>query len=130
MMGGISGHAGLFSNAIDMTKLMQMYLNRGSYGGQQFIKPEILEQFSTKQYPSSNRGAGFDKTLVKSIKGASSEAYGHFGFTGTMVWVDPKYNLVYTFLSNRVNVSEDNNLLSSKKVRENILQAIYDSILP
>lgn len=130
MMGGIAGHAGLFSNAMDMAKLMQMYLNRGSYGGQQFIKPEILEQFSAKQYPSSNRGAGFDKTLVKSIKGASADAYGHFGFTGTMVWVDPKYNLVYVFLSNRVNVSEDNNLLSSKKVRENILQAIYDSILP
>ncbi|RLZ06985.1 hypothetical protein EAH69_12070 [Faecalibacter macacae] len=130
MMGGIAGHAGLFSNAMDMAKLMQMYLNRGSYGGQQFIKSEILEQFSAKQYPSSNRGAGFDKKLVKSIKGASTDAYGHFGFTGTMVWVDPKYNLVYVFLSNRVNVSEYNNLLSSKKVRENILQAIYDSILP
>ena len=129
MMGGIAGHAGLFSNAIDMAKLMQLYLNKGSYGGKQFIKPEIIDQFAAKQYPSSNRGAGFDKTLVKSIRGASNDAYGHFGFTGTMVWVDPKHNLVYVFLSNRVNVSEENNLLSSKKVRENILQAIYDSFL-
>lgn len=130
MMGGIAGHAGLFSNAMDLAKLMQMYLNKGFYGGTQFIKPEILDQFTAKQYPNSNRGAGFDKTLTKSIRGASSEAYGHFGFTGTIVWVDPKHQLVYVFLSNRVNISEENNLLSSKKVRENILQTIYDSFLP
>ncbi|MBQ0148701.1 MAG: serine hydrolase [Flavobacteriaceae bacterium] len=130
MMGGIAGHAGVFSNAIDLAKLMQMYLNKGFYGGQQFIKSEIIDQFTAKQYPNSNRGAGFDKSLIKSIKGASNDAFGHYGFTGTMVWADPKYDLVYIFLSNRVNISEDNNLLSSKKVRENILQLIYDSFLP
>ena len=130
MLGGIAGHAGLFSNSIDLAKLMQMYLNKGSYGGINYIQPEIINQFTEKQYPNSTRGAGFDKTLTRTIKGASSEAYGHFGFTGTMVWVDPKYDLVYIFLSNRVNISEENNLLSSKKIRENILQAIYDAILP
>ena len=130
MLGGIAGHAGLFSNTIDLAKLMQMYLNKGSYGGINYIKPEIINQFTEKQYQNSTRGAGFDKTLIKSIKGASNEAYGHFGFTGTMVWVDPKYDLLYIFLSNRVNISEENNLLSSKKIRENILQVIYDAILP
>lgn len=130
MMGGVAGHAGLFSNAMDLAKLLQMYLNKGNYGGEQYFKPEVLNQFSAKQYPNSSRGAGFDKGLVRSIRGASDEAYGHYGFTGTLVWVDPKYNLVFVFLSNRVNVSEENNLLSSKKVRENILQAVYDSFLP
>ena len=130
MMGGIAGHAGLFSNSIDLAKLMQLYLNKGYYGGKQYINPEIIDQFTSKQYPISNRGAGFDKALTKTLKGASVDAYGHYGFTGTMVWVDPKYNLVYVFLSNRVNVSETNNLLSEKKVRENILQAVYDSFLP
>ncbi|WP_322972008.1 serine hydrolase domain-containing protein [Faecalibacter sp. LW9] len=130
MMGGIAGHAGLFSNAMDLAKLMQMYLNKGKYGGREFIKSDVINQFAEKQYPTSNRGAGFDKTLVKSIRGASTEAYGHTGFTGTMVWADPKYDLIYIFLSNRVNISEENNLLSSKKVRENILQAIYDAFLP
>ena len=130
MMGGIAGHAGIFSNSIDMAKLMQMYLNKGSYGGINYIKPETINQFTEKQYPNSTRGAGFDKTLIRTIKGASSEAYGHFGFTGTLVWVDPKHDLVFVFLSNRVNISEENNLLSSKKVRENILQAVYDAFLP
>ena len=130
MMGGIAGHAGLFSNSIDLAKLMQLYLNKGYYGGKQYIKPEIIDQFTSKQYPTSNRGAGFDKALIKTLKGASADAYGHFGFTGTMVWVDPKYNLIYVFLSNRVNISETKNLLSEKKIRENILQAVYDSFLP
>jgi len=130
MMGGIAGHAGLFSTSIDLAKLMQMYLNQGFYGGKQYIDPKIINQFTTKQFPTSQRGAGFDKTLTTTIKGASSEAYGHFGFTGTMVWADPKHNLIFIFLSNRINVSEEINLLSSKKVRENILQAVYDSFLP
>ena len=130
MMGGVAGHAGLFSTAIDLTKLMQLYLNKGTYGGQRYLEAKIIDQFTAKQYPMSQRGAGFDKSLIKSIRGASSEAYGHFGFTGTLVWVDPKHELVFVFLSNRVNVSEENNLLSSKKVRENILQAVYDAILP
>ena len=100
---------------------MQLYLNKGDYGGKQYIKPEIIDQFTSKQYPTSNRGAGFDKALIKTLKGASADAYGHFGFTGTMVWVDPKYNLVYVFLSNRVNVSETKNLLSEKKSKRKYL---------
>ncbi|WP_334126921.1 serine hydrolase domain-containing protein [Empedobacter brevis] len=130
MIGGIAGHAGLFSNSIDMAKLMQMYLNGGEYGDEVYLKPEVVAEFTKQQFPKNHRGAGFDKMQNVSVKGPSAESFGHTGFTGTMVWADPKYNIVYIFLSNRVNETVEPNYLSIKKVRENIRQVIYDAILP
>lgn len=130
MMGGIAGHAGLFSNSIDLAKLMQLYLNGGEYGDEVYLKPEVVAEFTKQQFKGNHRGAGFDKIQQVSSKGPSAESFGHTGFTGTMVWADPKYNIVYIFLSNRVNETVEPNYLSIKKVRENIRQVIYDAILP
>lgn len=124
MMGGVAGHAGLFSSAEDLAKLMQMYLNGGSYGGVTFFSPQAIAEFTKDQYSGNRRGAGFDKLPDK-----NNNSYGHFGFTGTMVWNDPDEQLVLVFLSNRVNVSVEENSLSKKKVRENIRQKLYDAIL-
>ncbi|WP_282628845.1 serine hydrolase domain-containing protein [Empedobacter sedimenti] len=130
MMGGIAGHAGLFSNSIDLAKLMQMYLNGGEYGDEVYLKPETVAEFTKQQFKGNHRGAGFDKMQTTSKIGPSAESFGHTGFTGTMVWADPKYNIVYIFLSNRVNETVEPNYLSIKKVRENIRQVIYEAILP
>lgn len=130
MMGGIAGHAGLFSNSIDLAKLMQLYLNGGEYGDEVYLKPEIVAEFTKQQFKGNHRGAGFDKMQTTSKIGPSVESFGHTGFTGTMVWADPKYNIVYIFLSNRVNETVEPNYLSIKKVRENIRQVIYEAILP
>ena len=130
MMGGIAGHAGLFSNSIDLAKLMQMYLNGGEYGDEVYLKPEIVAEFTKQQFKGNHRGAGFDKMQHISKVGPSVESFGHTGFTGSMVWADPKYNIVYIFLSNRVNETVEPNYLSIKKVRENIRQVFYEAILP
>ncbi|MDM1298826.1 serine hydrolase [Empedobacter falsenii] len=130
MMGGIAGHAGLFSNSIDLAKLMQMYLNGGEYGDEVYLKPETVAEFTKQQFKGNHRGAGFDKMQTTSRIGPSAESFGHTGFTGTMVWADPKYNIVYIFLSNRVNETVEPNYLFIKKVRENIRQVIYEAILP
>ncbi|WP_395091452.1 serine hydrolase domain-containing protein [Vaginella massiliensis] len=130
MMGGVAGHAGLFSTANDMAKIGQLFLNKGQYGGHQFIRPEVVDEFTKQQFSGNRRAAGFDRPERTAKIGPSDESYGHKGFTGTMIWVDPKYNVVYVFLSNRVNISVENNLLSSKKVRENILDIIYEAIIP
>jgi CubicO group peptidase (beta-lactamase class C family) len=132
LMGGVAGHAGLFASANDVAILFQMVLNRGTYGGVQYIKPETVDLYTSKQSPVSRRGLGFDRWDPISdrhypSKLASPEAYGHTGFTGTCVWVDPKYNLVYIFLSNRVhpNVSSK---LSSLNIRPRIQDVVYEAI--
>lgn len=108
MMGGVSGHAGLFASANDLAILYQMILNRGSYGGTQYIKPETVDLFTAKQSDVSRRGLGFDRWDPEVSKHypselAGPETFGHTGYTGTCFWVDPKNNMVYIFLSNRVN---------------------------
>jgi len=132
LMGGVAGHAGLFASANDLAILYQMMLNRGTYGGVEYIKPATVEKFTAKQSNVSRRGLGFDRwdpvpDHHYPSKLASTEAYGHTGFTGTCVWVDPKYNLVYIFLSNRVhpNVSSK---LSSLNIRPRIQDVIYEAI--
>ncbi|WP_295794415.1 serine hydrolase [Mucilaginibacter sp.] len=132
LMGGVAGHAGLFASANDLAILYQMMLNRGTYGGVEYIKPATVDKFTAKQSNVSRRGLGFDRwdPMVDHhypSKLASTEAYGHTGFTGTCVWVDPKYNLVYIFLSNRVhpNVSSK---LSSLNIRPRIQDVIYEAI--
>ncbi len=132
LMGGVAGHAGLFASANDVAILYQMMLNRGTYGGVQYIKPETVDLWTSKQSAVSRRGIGFDRwdpiaDRHYPSKLASDQTYGHTGFTGTCVWVDPKYNLVYVFLSNRVypNVS---NKLGSLNIRPRIQDAVYEAI--
>ena len=132
LMGGVAGHAGLFANANDVAILYQMMLNRGSYGGVQYIKPETVDLFTAKQSPASRRGLGFDRwdpipEHNYPSKLASPQAYGHTGFTGTCVWVDPKYGLVYVFLSNRVNPNVGSKL-SSLNIRPRIQDVVYKAI--
>jgi beta-N-acetylhexosaminidase len=140
MLGGISGHAGLFATANDLMKLMELYRRMGEYGGEQLIGREVMQEYTRVQFPENNnrRGLGFDKPLLNNsgvsqkeeypAKSASPSSFGHSGFTGTFVWVDPAYDLTYIFLSNRVNPTRDNNLISSLNIRSLALQAIYDSI--
>lgn len=132
MFGGVAGHAGLFSNANDLLKLGQMWLQKGSYGGTQYFKPETIELFTQRTYATSRRGLGWDKPTGddKGSTGVlcSPETFGHTGFTGTCIWVDPKYELVYVFLSNRVNPEINGKLLSSN-IRTRIHDVIYQAVL-
>lgn len=132
MVGGVAGHAGLFSNATNLATLFQMMLNKGLYGGQQFLKPQTVALFTAKQSKVSRRGLGFDRwdpnpSKAYPSKYASSKTFGHTGYTGTCVWVDPENNLVYIFLSNRVH-PQVNNKLSELKIRTRILDVIYKAI--
>ncbi len=137
MLGGVSGHAGLFSNANDLAKIMQMLLNGGEYGDIRYLDSGTVDYY-TKGQDSRNqnrRGVGFDKPEPDPTKNgpssklASSESYGHTGFTGTMAWVDPNCNLVYIFLSNRVYPDISNNKLLEMDVRTKIQDVIYTSIM-
>lgn len=133
MFGGIAGHAGLFSNAIDIAKILQMDLNEGSYAGEIFFKKETIDEFTRKQFENNRRGIGWDKVDMEG-RGSTSEyssprCYGHSGFTGTTVWVDPEYDLIYIFLANRIHPDADNKKLLSTDVRTRIHDVIYESIV-
>jgi len=133
MLGGISGHAGLFTNSLELGVIMQMLLNHGSYGGKQFIKPSTVRLFTSCQFPGSGnrRGLGFDKPLQNykpdspACQGASPDSFGHSGFTGTYVWADPANGLVYVFLSNRICPNASNQKLRDLNIRTNIQKAAY-----
>lgn len=136
MFGGVSGHAGLFSNAYDLSLLYQMLLNGGTLNGERFLKPETIKYFTAYHSDISRRGLGFDKPEKDNASRkepypselASPETFGHTGFTGTCVWVDPKSNLVYIFLSNRVYNTRTNNLLGQMNIRGKIQDAIYRAL--
>ncbi|WP_183906814.1 serine hydrolase domain-containing protein [Rufibacter immobilis] len=130
--GGVAGHAGLFSTANDLAILYQMLLNGGAYGGKRYIQPETVQLFTRKHSDLSRRGLGFDRWDPDSTQGypaklASPETYGHTGYTGTCVWVDPKNELVFVFLSNRVHPKVSNKLLSLR-TRQRALDAVYQAI--
>ncbi|QXP74232.1 serine hydrolase [Tenacibaculum sp. AHE15PA] len=136
MLGGVGGHAGLFSNANDVAKIMQMYLQKGTYGGTEYLKAETLDKFNKRYYADKKvrRGLGFDKPQlnpkVKATCGCvSEESFGHSGFTGTYTWVDPKSGLLYVFLSNRVYPNMNNRGLVRSNMRTKIQQDIQDAIL-
>ncbi len=141
VLGGISGNAGLFASANDLAKLLQMYLQMGNYGGRQYLKSSTLQEFSRVQFPQNKnrRGLGFDKPLLNNaelsdkdaypIKAASPESFGHSGYTGTFVWIDPKYGLVYIFLSNRVFPTRENNKITTLNIRTEILRKIYSHLM-
>jgi CubicO group peptidase (beta-lactamase class C family) len=131
MFGGVAGHAGLFSNANDLLKMGQMWLQKGNYGGAQYFKQETLGLYTAKQFETSRRGLGWDKPTGDwngSTGGyCSPSTFGHTGFTGTCIWVDPKFDLVYVFLSNRVNPEVSGKLLSAN-IRTRIQDVIYQAI--
>ncbi|HEY6504277.1 MAG TPA: glycoside hydrolase family 3 N-terminal domain-containing protein [Chitinophagaceae bacterium] len=132
LFGGVAGHAGLFSNAYDLAMLYQMLLNGGTFNGERYLKPETIKYFTAYHSDVSRRGFGFDKPEKDNAtrkepypsEKVSSQAFGHTGFTGTCVWVDPKYDLVYIFLSNRVFPTRDNPKLSQMMIRGKIQDAI------
>ncbi|SHJ39046.1 glycoside hydrolase family 3 N-terminal domain-containing protein [Pseudozobellia thermophila] len=135
MQGGVGGHAGLFSNAEDVGKIMQMYLQGGIYGGTRFLDSRTVKKFNTCYFCDKNvrRGVGFDKPQI-SGKGptcgcVSRKSFGHSGFTGTYTWADPEEELVYVFLSNRTYPSASNTLLVKSGLRTRIQKAIYDAII-
>ncbi|ADY53985.1 beta-lactamase [Pseudopedobacter saltans DSM 12145] len=132
MAGGVAGHAGLFSIATDLATLGQMLLNKGAYGSVEYFKPQTVELFTSRQSSVSRRGLGFDRwdpDLSKKYPSelASPETFGHTGYTGTCFWVDPARELIYVFLSNRVNPKVTNTLLQLN-VRSNIQDVIYKAI--
>ena len=132
LAGGIAGHAGLFSNANDLAILFQMMLNKGTYGGQRYFKPETVDLFTAKQFEVSRRSLGFDRRDPEASKNypsqfASSSTYGHTGYTGTCIWVDPQYKMIYIFLSNRV-YPKVTDKLSDLKIRPRIQDAIYEAL--
>jgi beta-glucosidase-like glycosyl hydrolase/CubicO group peptidase (beta-lactamase class C family) len=136
MLGGIGGHAGVFSSANDLAKMMQMYLNGGTYGGRIFISDTTISRFTScfNCVNGNRRGLGFDKPDPDpkkpgpACKLASSNSYGHSGFTGTLVWIDPDYDLVYIFLSNRIHPDQYNQKLIETDVRTRIQEVVYNSI--
>ena len=142
LLGGISGNAGLFATANDMAKVMQMYMQFGNYGGKRYISEKTVKEFIRVQYPENKnrRGLGFDKPLLAndtlSIKDAypapqaSPESFGHSGFTGTFVWADPKNQLVFIFLSNRVYPSRTHRKLYSLHIRTALQSVFYEAALP
>ena len=138
MFGGVAGHAGLFADAYDLAVILQMILEGGKFNGQYFFSPATVQLFSGYRSAISRRGLGFDKPEKDNDKrkepypclSASPLTIGHTGFTGTCVWTDPKYNLSFIFLSNRVNPEGGTNLkLSTLSVRGNIQEAIYQALI-
>jgi beta-N-acetylhexosaminidase len=136
MLGGVGGHAGLFSNANDIAKIMQMYLQKGYYGGKRYLKSGTFDTFNHRYYADkkNRRGLGFDKPQldpdVEATCGCvSDESFGHSGFTGTYTWADPQSGILYVFLSNRVYPTMDNNGLITENIRTKIQQVIQDAIL-
>ncbi|QLG45183.1 serine hydrolase domain-containing protein [Costertonia aggregata] len=142
LLGGVSGNAGLFGTANDLAKLMQMYLQYGTYAGKRYITSGTIKEFIKTQYPENEnrRGLGFDKPLLNNQNLPLSEAYpapeasassfGHSGFTGTFVWADPKNQMVYIFLSNRVYPTRKNRNLYTLNIRSAIQHVFYQASLP
>lgn len=137
MMGGVSANAGLFSTIDDLAKLAQLLLNEGKYDGEQLIAAKSIQEFTRYQYPGLNnrRGLGFDKPLIEYdakasyiAEDVSPSSYGHSGYTGTFVWADPKYNLIFIFFSNRVYPYRSHRKLYELNIRPRLHQAVYDAI--
>ena len=145
LMAGVGGHAGLFSNALDLAKMMQMDLNGGEYGGSNYLKESTLDAFNRRYFEEkisyngvdsirNRRVLGWDKPVFKGERGGptsnlvSQQTFGHTGFTGTAAWVDPEHNLVYIFLSNRVHPDSNNKKLINGNYRTDIQEIIYKSM--
>lgn len=135
MLGGVSGHAGLFSNSMELSVLMQMLLNGGHYGGRQYLSPSTINYYTKRHWRSSRRGIGFDMKELDpdrmenmSVK-ASRHAFGHLGFTGIAAFADPDHDLIYIFLSNRTYPSMNNNKFSKGDYRPKIQTVVYNAMM-
>jgi CubicO group peptidase (beta-lactamase class C family) len=135
MLKGISCNAGLFGNAESVGKLFRMYLDYGNWNGDQIISEKTMREFTRYQYPENDnrRGLGFDKPLQEYneqsayvAKSASPSSFGHSGFTGTFVWADPVYDLVFVLMSNRVYPYRSQRKLYTMNIRPKLHQAVYD----
>ncbi|GIJ94932.1 beta-N-acetylglucosaminidase [Capnocytophaga stomatis] len=135
MLGGVGGHAGLFGNADDVAKMMQMFLQKGYYGGEWYLQPQIVNLFNTCMFCSENnrRGLGFDKPQIDgegpTCGCVPMSSFGHTGFTGTYAWADPDNEIVIVFLSNRTFPTAENNLLIKENIRPKIQRIVYNSII-
>lgn len=136
MQGGVAGHAGIFSNSMDIAKMMQMYLQKGNYGDKQYFSPSTFDAFNTCYFcaEGNRRGLGFDKPQLgkegPTCGCVSKSSFGHTGFTGTMAWADPETEIIYVFLSNRTFPDANlPNTLSKENIREDIQKVIQDAIL-
>ncbi len=135
MQDGVAGHAGLFSNAMDVAKIMQMYLQKGNYGGKQYFSASTFDTFNTCYAckEGNRRGLGFDKPQIDKAGPTcgcvSKSSFGHTGFTGTMAWADPETEIVYVFLSNRTYPEAGENRLSKENIREDIQRVIQEAII-
>ncbi len=136
MMGGVSGHAGLFSSAQDLAVIMQMLINGGTYGGTRYLDAKTIKDFTRCQFPlnENRRGLGFDKPLLEYEEdgavcfSASADSFGHSGFTGTYTWADPQNGLIYVFLSNRIHPDASNPKIMEMNIRTEIHEAFYQAI--
>jgi len=130
LLGGVSGNAGLFSNASDLAIFGQLLLNDGTYGGEEFLSEEVVNQFTQRR--RGHRGLGFDMPPSNSdyivAPSAPASTYGHTGFTGTCFWVDPENGLVFIFLSNRIHPSPNNQRINQLRIRQRVHQVIYDAM--
>ncbi|RZJ72795.1 glycoside hydrolase family 3 N-terminal domain-containing protein [Flavobacterium sp.] len=136
MEGGVAGHAGIFSNATDVAKIMQMYLWKGHYAGHQFFSAKTFDDFNSTYFlkEGNRRGIGFDKPQLPGQAGptcncVSMKSFGHTGFTGTMAWADPETETIFIFLSNRTFPDSTTNTLSKENIREDMQKAIQDAII-
>lgn len=134
MLGGVSGHAGLFSNATDLAVLLQMLLQDGYYDGKRYLQPATVKRFTSRHPRSTRRGIGFDMLELDRSREpnlstlASAKTFGHLGFTGISAWADPEYDLVYIFLSNRTYPSMHNYKLVKMDIRPRIQSTVYRSM--
>lgn len=135
-LGGVSGNAGLFANAGDLAKICQMWLNGGTYGGDTLMSPEVVQLFTTTKSPTCHRGLGFDKPNIEhpewssTIEEAGPQVFGHTGFTGPVFWVDPKNDIIYIFLTNRVNPTRDSKIFNASGIRGKIFYQILKALAP
>ncbi len=133
MLGGVGGHAGLFANATDLASLMQLFMNKGYFGGKYYMKEQVVEEYTKAQFSGNRRGAGFDRPTANGGGTchalASQKSFGHSGFTGTLAWADPEYGINYVFLSNRVCPDQENWKLRDLNIRTEIQRVIYEILV-
>ena len=132
MQGGIGGHAGLFGTAEDVSKVMQLFLNKGIYANNTIFNSVSFDLFNKRHFNENRRGIGFDKpqldeNVLSTCGCVSDESFGHSGFTGTYAWADPQDNLVYVFLSNRTYPTMRNNMISEYNIRTEVHRLIKEA---
>ena len=132
MLGGVGGHAGIFSNAADLASIMQLFLQNGSYAGNNFFTASIRKKFTKKQYENNRRAIGFDRPRENGggtcDKLASQISFGHSGFTGALAWADPRDEVIFIFLSNRVHPDQENWKIRDMNIRTDMQHVVYKAL--